>query len=85
MAPNESIKFIAKTAELMFRKHLEAQKTARSVPTDKVVDEVLEMPSVRSLWENIVCELDLPISSECNKLVLENFVKLYVQVRSFSC
>ena len=83
-APTEPIREIAKAAELMFRKYLKAQKTARSFPTNKVVDKILEMPSVRSLWDNIVCDLDSPISSECNKVVLENFVKLYVQVRSFS-
>ena len=33
---------------------------------------------------NIIADLDSQISSECNKLALENFIKLYVQVRSFS-
>ncbi|CAB4024403.1 hypothetical protein AWC38_SpisGene12476, partial [Paramuricea clavata] len=36
--PNETIKNIAKTTELMFRQHLKLNKSA-SVPTDKVVDQ----------------------------------------------
>ena len=39
---------------------------------------------MKSLWENIITDLDSDISSECNKLALENFIKLYIQVRSFS-
>ena len=39
---------------------------------------------MKSLWENIIADLDSQIFSECDKLVLENFIKLYVQVWSFS-
>ena len=67
----------------MFCQHLKSNKTT-SVPTDKVVDQVLATPAVTSLWENIIADLDSQVSSECNKLPLENFVKLYVQVWSFS-
>ena len=41
-------------------------------------------PVVLSLWENITVGLDFDVSSESSKLALENFVKLYVWVRSFS-
>jgi hypothetical protein len=51
--------------------------------TDKIVDEILALPVVISVWENIT-DLDCDISNECKKLVLENFVKLFVRVRSFS-
>ncbi len=82
-APNETIKNIAKRTEIIFRQHLKSNKSA-SVPTDKVTDQVLTTPEVKSLWENIIADLDSQISSECNKLALENFIKLYIQVRSFS-
>ena len=79
-APNEAIKSIAKITEIMFRQHLKSQKAAHlSVPTDKIVDLVLATPDVKSLWESIIADLD-----SCSKLALENFIKLYVQVRSFS-
>ena len=54
-----------------------------SIPVDKIVDEILMQPVVLSLWENIL-GLDFGVSSECSKLALENFVKLYIRVRSFS-
>ena len=41
-------------------------------------------PVVLSLWENITTELDFNVSSECSKLALENFVKVFIRVRSFS-
>ena len=55
-----------------------------SIPVDKIVDEILMQPVVFSLWENIILGLDFGVSSECSKLALENFVKLYIRVRSFS-
>ena len=55
-----------------------------SIPVDKIVDEILMQPVVLSLWENIILGLDFGVSSECSKLALENFVKLYIRVRSFS-
>ena len=33
---------------------------------------------------NIILGLDFGVSSECSKLALENFVKLYIRARSFS-
>jgi hypothetical protein len=48
--------------------------------TDKIVDEILALPVVISVWENIT-DLDCDISNECKKLVLENFVKLFVRVQ----
>ena len=55
-----------------------------SIPVDKIVDEILMQPVVLSLWGNIILSLDFGVSSECSKLALENFVKLYIRVRSFS-
>ena len=73
------------SSEIMFRQHLKSQKAAHlSVPTDKIVDLVLATPDVKSLWESIIADLDLQVPSECSKLALENFIKLYVQVWSFS-
>ena len=84
-APIEPIKAIAMHSEMTFRKHLSSKKDLISkIPKDEVVDEVMQMPVVRSLWENIIIDVDVAISSEYSKLVLENFVKLYVQVRCFS-
>ena len=85
-SPNENIKGIAESAELSFRGHIMGSKAdvTTSIPVDKIVDDILMQPVVLSLWENITLGLDFGISSECSKLALENFVKLFVQVRSFS-
>ena len=84
-APNEAIKSIAQHAEVTFRKHLGSKKDVHlAIPKDEVVDDVLHLPAVISLWESIITDLDITVSDECSKLTLENFIKLYVQVRSFS-
>ena len=83
-APNKTIKTIAEHVEITFRTYLKCQKSAQLIPTDKVIDQVLTTPVVQSLWESIIADLDSTISSECSKLALENFVKLYVRIRSFS-
>ena len=86
-SPNENIKGIAESGELSFRRHIMGSKAdvTTSIPVDKIVDDILmQPPVVLSLWENITLGLDFSISSECSKLALENFVKLFVQVRSFS-
>lgn len=84
-APNENIKGIAEKAEIVFRtKLLNTKAVTTSIPADKIVDEILMQPVVISLWDNITTGLDFDISKECSKLALENFVKLYIKVRSFS-
>ena len=84
-APNENVKGIAESAEISFRRHLlNSKAVTTSIPVEKIVDEILMQPVVLSLWENIILGLDFGVSSECSKLALENFVKLYIRVRSFS-
>ena len=83
--PNETIKAIIHAAEIAFRRHLYSKKdVCLSIPTDKVVDDILSIPEVKSLWENITVSLDITVTKECSQLTLENIVKLYVRVRSFS-
>lgn len=45
---------------------------------------MLKSPVVKSLWENIVLSSGFDSSSATAKLCLENIVKLYLKVRSFS-
>ena len=45
---------------------------------------MLESPVVKSLWDNIVLSSGVESSSATPKLCLENVVKLYLKVRSFS-
>ena len=83
--PNDTIKDIANKTEITFRKHLHSKKGIHvSVATDDVVEEVLAMPAAKRFWENIILNVDSHLTNECSKLTLENFVKLYVWVSSFS-
>ena len=49
-----------------------------------MVNEVLASSHVKSLGCNIVANCDIEISQECQSLCLENIVKLYLTVGSFS-
>jgi hypothetical protein len=84
--PNEYVKCIAENAEYIFRQHQSHSKetVTTAIPTEKIVDEILALPVVISVWENITTDLDCDISNECKKLALESFVRLFVRVRSFS-
>ena len=56
----------------------------RNIPTDTICESTLSSPMVKSLWDNIVLEAGINESSSTHKLSLENIVKLYLRVRSFS-
>ena len=83
MAPHEWIVRIAEVSELVFRKNTNKDNVF-CLPVDTIANEVLVSPLVESLWSNIIPNCYLQISKECQSLCLENFVKLYVTVRSFS-
>ena len=82
-APHEWIVSIAEVSELVFRKNTNKDNIS-CLPVDTIVNEVLASPLVQSLWSNIIQNCYVQISKECQSLCLENFVKLYVTVRSFS-
>ena len=85
-ASNENVKGIAECKDFLLQTpfKLNSKAVTTSIPVEKIVDEILMQPVVLSLWENIILGLDFGVSSECSKLALENFVKLYTRVRSFS-
>ena len=60
------------------------QGTLRKIPTDSICSKTLESPAVKSLWDDIVMSAGVDHSSSTQKLCLENVVKLYLRVRSFS-
>ena len=79
-APHE---WILEVSELVFRKNTNKEKVS-CLPVDTVVNEVLASPHVQSLWCNIIQNCDVQISKECRSSCLENVIKLYITVRSFS-
>ena len=77
------VSVIEASHEIVFMKHTSKDRTIR-LPVNIMVDEVLASSHVKSLWYNIVENCDIKISKECQSLCLENIVKLYLTVRSFS-
>ena len=84
VAPCTDLVQILETVEIVFRQFIAKQTTVVSaIPCDTLCNKALESPLIKSLWENILQECkDLP--KQTTKLCLENIVKLYIKVCSFS-
>ncbi len=87
VAPCEGLLGILEEAEISFRKHVgigDLTDTVRNIPVDIICVSTLNSPLVKSLWDNIVLDSGVEKSCSTQKLLLENIVKLYLRVRSFS-
>ncbi len=87
VAPCEGLLGILEEAEISFRKHVgigDLADTVRNIPVDIICVSTLNSPLVKSLWDNIVLDSGVGKSCSTQKLLLENIVKLYLRVRSFS-
>lgn len=85
VSPSADLVGILEISELSFRSELaKTNETLRSIPTGVIRNTVLNSPVVKSLWENIILASGIELSSPTQKLCLENVVKLYIKVRSFS-
>lgn len=86
VTPCNDLLAIVKEAEICFRKHVGTgtNLTLRNIPTDMICVSALNSPLVKSLWENIVLDSGVEESCSTQKLLLENIIKLYLRVRSFS-
>ena len=83
--PSNDLVGILEEAECLFRKELDkCKQTIRKVPTETVCNAALNSPVVKSLWDNIVLSSGVDPSSSTQKLCLENVIKLYLKVWSFS-
>ena len=85
ISPSHHLMGIAEEAEICLRKNVsDGNLVVRKIPTEAICESTLNSPVVKSLWENIVLESGIEESSCTQKLCMENIVKLYVRVRSFS-
>ena len=85
VTPCDDLVAILEEAELLFRKEVsKSDLVLRNIPTDSICDSALESPKIKSLWDNIVVASGVPSTSSTSKLCLENVIKLYLKVRSFS-
>ena len=76
---------IVEEAEICFRKTVgDGELALRNIPTELICESTLNSPVVKSLWENIVLQAGTDGKNTVQKLCLENIIKLYLRVRSFS-
>ena len=85
VTPCNDLVGILEEVEVLFRNEVTKSKLVlRNIPTDKICFSTLESSTVNSLWDNIVLTPGINSGSSTTKLCLENVVKLYLNVRSFS-
>ena len=83
--PSKDLVGVLEQAEYEFRQQVSERKsTLRKIPIDEICNATLKHPVVKSLWENIVLSSAVDLASATQKLCLENTIKLYIKVRSFS-
>jgi len=83
--PSENLVGILEEAEITFRQQVcESKLTLRNIPVETICNLTLKSPKLKSLWENIVPTAGVNTTVQTQKLCLENLVKLYLKVRSFS-
>ena len=86
-SPCDDLINILEVTELAFRDEInKSVGMIRNIPTDTIYNATVENPKVKSLWENIVlpCSIELSSATNVQKLCLENVLKLYLKIRSFS-
>ena len=84
VTPCQDIVRILHEAEICFRKEVNKTDVIRNIPVDAICFSTIRLPIVKSLWENIVLTSGVNPSCDINKLCLENIVKMFLKVRSFS-
>ena len=56
----------------------------KSIPCEKLCNDTLDSPLVKSLWDNILQGCGKELSKQVHMICLENIIMLYLKVRSFS-
>ena len=85
LTPCNDLVNILEIVEILFRNFIASSKTiVKTIPCDSLCNTALDLPLIKSLWENIMMGCSEEVSKQSNKLCLENIIKLYLKVRSFS-
>ncbi len=76
---------ILEVGESVFCQFIAKQSgVVKSIPCDKLCNDTLNSPLVKSLWDNILQGCGQELSKQTHKICLENIIMLYLKVRSFS-
>ena len=85
VTPCKDLVEIVELVEVIFRQFVTNQEDLLTkIPCDTLCNDALESPLLKSLWENILQGCNQDLSKQTTKLCLENIIKLYLKVRSFS-
>ena len=86
VTPCKDLVRILEVVEHIFRQFIEKQSNVvKSIPVFQILcNDALDSPLLKSLWENIIQDCGQETSKQTQKLCLENILKLYLKVRSFS-
>ena len=85
VTPCKDLVEIVEIVEVIFRQFVTNQKDLLTkIPCETLCNDALESPLLKSLWENILQGCNEDLSKQTTKLCLENIIKLYLKVRSFS-
>ena len=85
VTPSQDLVRVLEVVENLFREFIQKQTSVvKSIPCEKLCNDALDLPLFKSLWENIMQDCSQETSKQTKKLCLENIVKLYLRVRSFS-
>ena len=80
--PCDLLVTLIEVVELIFR--AETSKTVTSIPTADIQNRSLESPDIISHWDAIVHDCPTEVAEECSSSCLENIVKVFITIRSFS-
>ena len=83
--PSDDLIGILQEAEKNFRSEVNKSKDILiNIPVDVICYKTISMPIVKSLWDNIVVLSGVSTAGDTQQICLENIVKLFLRVRSFS-
>ena len=83
--PSDDLMGILQEAKRNIRREVNKSKEIlRNIPVDVICYKTISRPIVKSLWDNIVVSSGVNPSGDTQKICLENIVKLFLRVRSFS-
>ena len=85
MTPCNDLVCILEVGESVFRQFIAKQSgVVKGIPCDKLCNDTLDFPLMKSLWDNILQRCCQERSKQTHKICLENIIMLYLKVRSFS-
>ncbi len=80
VTPCNDLVHILEVGESVFRQFIAKQSgVVKSIPCDKLCNDTLDSPLVKSLWDNILQGCGQEFSKQTHKICLENVIMLYLR------